>query len=173
MLRRALRRVCSVSVLRSMFFGPVSTVCEPSAGVDLKPVPSHRAPAWSADGVRLGLRRLSHRAPDANPLHDLPEKARELGPCAPSLVASLQAVGRRIRDCGARKQSADVRRGGECPAAGSAEPSLRPARFAGISPSAGGDHSFELGHTNACRALQKADVIAGVRQRCHSLDSTP
>ena len=93
--------------------------------------------------------------------------------CAEPRRIGLQAVGRRIRDCGARKQSADVRRGGECHAAGSAEPSLRPARFAGISPSAGGDHSFELGHTNACRTLQNADVIAGVRQRCHSLDITP
>ena len=32
-----MRRLSPVSVLRSMFFGPVSTVCEPSSGVDLIP----------------------------------------------------------------------------------------------------------------------------------------
>ena len=80
--------------------------------------------------------------------------------CAEPRRIGLRAVGRRTRDCGAQKQSADVRRGGECPAAGSAEPSLRPARFAGISPSAGGDHRFELGHTNACRTLQSSWSLA-------------
>ena len=72
---------------------------------------------------------------------------------SPHRAADSGQTNKRLRRSKAKRGRPPGRR---MPAAGSAEPSLRPARFAGISPSAGGDHSFELGHTNACRTLQSS-----------------
>jgi hypothetical protein len=81
MLRRSVLHLAThaLCVLRPMFFGSVSTVCEPCSRSDFRGIRSHWAPAGPADAVRMGLRRQAHQRPDAAAFHRLSAAAHGSG----------------------------------------------------------------------------------------------
>jgi hypothetical protein len=135
--RRILGR--TLSVLRSMFFGTVSTVQDACSGCDSwAGIPVRQTPARAVDALRLGLRWLAHQPRDARTLYKMPEPAgsltssEQLGPTRDKLESQAWTPpGRRMLcgwRCGSRLTASGMR------ALGVAAPNPPLARCARTSP---------------------------------------